>query len=585
MTTQRNDDVRKRAQRILQGANVLIEGHFDFGNGYHGRTYLNPHMLFCQPSTIWQLAQDLLDVLPYEITTQVQAVVGPATGGALLAHTLAGLLDGRRSLEHPPCMFAPVDYDVEEGLRLRSTYRAVLAGKKVLIADDVRNTGKTLEPLRRAGAEGRWRGDRDDADLRSDGKRRHARRPQRAAARVRRARHLHVDDLPAVCSGGPVDLLLMPSLLRLRADDLARLRGELDRLHDSYNVPDSTADPVQFVWRYDDPRDREVVAAIASGLAFGRLASVLASVERVLALLGPHPAAYLEALDVRAAREALAEVVHRWTRGDDLVALLVVLRDLRARHGSLEGAFLAGDDPASADVSPGLEAFCAAACAVDVREAYGGARRGRLGVQYFFPRPSLGSACKRLNLFARWMVRQDAVDPGGWTRRVAVAPRHPARHPHHPRRSLPAAHPLHQSRLADGRRHHGDAASRRSRRPRALRLLALPHEHDGRVRLGAEGRQRAVSAARVLPAGQGRRAQRRPTPRRQRPALAPRRRSQRQACRQYRQPATVVKSDGYVSCAALYSSRSSSDFGQSSRSRRDSARSASNLPPVWQVGQ
>lgn len=205
------------------------------------------------------------------------------------------------------------------------------------------------------------------------------------------------------------------SALRLSAADLARFRTELDRLHDSYNVPDSAADPVQFVWRYDDPSDREVVAAIASGLAFGRLASVLASVERVLALLGPRPSAYLANLDVRTAREALAPVVHRWTRGDDLVALLVVLRDLRARHGSLEGAFLAGDDPSSEDVAPGLEAFCTAACGVDVREAYGGARRGRLGVQYFFPKPSLGSACKRLNLFVRWMVRQDAVDPGGWT--------------------------------------------------------------------------------------------------------------------------------------------------------------------------
>lgn len=203
--------------------------------------------------------------------------------------------------------------------------------------------------------------------------------------------------------------------LRLTSTSLAAFRTGLDRLHDMYNVPDSAADPVQFVWRYDDPRDREVVAAIAAGLAFGRLASVLASIERVLALLGPHPAAFLEALDVGRAREALAHVVHRWTRGDDLVALLVVLRELRARHGSLEGAFLAGDDPSSADVAPGFEAFCAAACAVDVREAYGGIARGRLGVQYFFPRPSLGSACKRLNLFARWMVRQDAVDPGGWT--------------------------------------------------------------------------------------------------------------------------------------------------------------------------
>ncbi|BCS31526.1 orotate phosphoribosyltransferase [Luteitalea sp. TBR-22] len=155
--THRIDDVRRRAQRILQDANVLLEGHFDFGNGYHGRTYLNPHMLFCHPATIWQLAQDLLDVLPYEIATNVQAVVGPSTGGALLAHTIAGLLDGRRDLAHPPTVFAPVQHDAEEGLRLRSTYRRVLAGKKVLLVDDVRNTGKTLahcaELVRKAGGE------------------------------------------------------------------------------------------------------------------------------------------------------------------------------------------------------------------------------------------------------------------------------------------------------------------------------------------------------------------------------------------------------------------------------------------------
>jgi uncharacterized protein (TIGR02757 family) len=205
------------------------------------------------------------------------------------------------------------------------------------------------------------------------------------------------------------------SSLRLGPAHLDALRRDLDRLHDLYNVPDSAADPVQFVWRYDDPRDREVVAAIASGLAFGRVSSVLASIERVLALLGPHPARFIEMMEVREARTVLAPVVHRWTRGDDLVALLVILRDLRARHGSLEACLLAGDDPGSPDIAPGLEAFSAAACAVDVREAYGGVGRGRLGVQYFFPRPSLGSACKRLNLFVRWMTRRDAVDPGGWT--------------------------------------------------------------------------------------------------------------------------------------------------------------------------
>ncbi|MDR7513161.1 MAG: DUF2400 family protein, partial [Armatimonadota bacterium] len=41
-------------------------------------------------------------------------------------------------------------------------------------------------------------------------------------------------------------------------------------------------------------------------------------------------------------------------------------------------------------------------------------RRGRPGVQFFFPRPSSGSGCKRINLFLRWMVRRDAVDLGVW---------------------------------------------------------------------------------------------------------------------------------------------------------------------------
>jgi uncharacterized protein (TIGR02757 family) len=36
-------------------------------------------------------------------------------------------------------------------------------------------------------------------------------------------------------------------------------------------------------------------------------------------------------------------------------------------------------------------------------------------VFYFWARPSTGSACKRINLFLRWMVRRDAIDPGGWT--------------------------------------------------------------------------------------------------------------------------------------------------------------------------
>jgi orotate phosphoribosyltransferase len=144
MTLDRRSEVREKALKNLRQSGVLLDGHFDYGNGYHGRVYLNAHQLFRQPSTIWRFAQDLLDVLPPELIEQTEVVAGPATGGALLAHTLAGLLDSRRSLTHPPCSFAPFHADAAGGVTLRPFYRRELDGRRVLVADDVRNTGETL---------------------------------------------------------------------------------------------------------------------------------------------------------------------------------------------------------------------------------------------------------------------------------------------------------------------------------------------------------------------------------------------------------------------------------------------------------
>jgi orotate phosphoribosyltransferase len=138
-------ELREKALKNLQQSGVLMtDGHFDFGNGYHGRVYLNPHQLFRHPSTIWRFAQDLIDVLPAELVQQTEVVAGPATGGALLAHTIAGLLDSRRSLTHAPCSFAPFSYEPSGGFSLRDFYRAEVKGKRVLLADDVRNTGETF---------------------------------------------------------------------------------------------------------------------------------------------------------------------------------------------------------------------------------------------------------------------------------------------------------------------------------------------------------------------------------------------------------------------------------------------------------
>jgi len=202
--------------------------------------------------------------------------------------------------------------------------------------------------------------------------------------------------------------------LHLEPDRVAVLKATLDRLYAGFNVADSATDPIQIVRRFTTPADLEVVAFCAAALAFGRVGSVLQSIERLLAVVGPSPADYVRRFDPRRDGRALAPIVHRWTRGVDLAALLWVLRQMLDRAGTIEGFFLAGHGMDAEDVGPGLDSFSSRALALDLRGAYGVLPR-RPGVGYFFPRPSGGSGCKRLNLFLRWMVRKDALDLGVWS--------------------------------------------------------------------------------------------------------------------------------------------------------------------------
>jgi uncharacterized protein (TIGR02757 family) len=194
------------------------------------------------------------------------------------------------------------------------------------------------------------------------------------------------------------------------------LRAPLENLYRSFDQADSAADPIQIVRRYHARDDREVVGFCAAALAFGRVASVLQSIESLVTVMGPHPAAFVRGF--RPARDSarIEPLVHRWIRGRDLVALLLILQRMLRESGSIENFFAEGDDLSTPDIGPSLGAFSMRALDTDLREAYRNRAPSRPGVSYFFPLPSAGSACKRLNLFMRWMVRRDAVDLGVWTK-------------------------------------------------------------------------------------------------------------------------------------------------------------------------
>jgi uncharacterized protein (TIGR02757 family) len=196
----------------------------------------------------------------------------------------------------------------------------------------------------------------------------------------------------------------MPTAIR------SLLKTPLDRLYGEFNYPDSATDPIHIVRRFERDDDREIVGFCAAGLAFGRVASVIQSIERLLAVVGPSPAAYVRSFDTSRARE-FSGLGHRWIRSADLVALIRILHGMLQQSGSIERFFAEGFEPGAPDVGAALDSFSSRAMGLVPRQ-----RRSRSspGVCYFFPRPSAGSACKRLNLFLRWMVRRDALDLGVW---------------------------------------------------------------------------------------------------------------------------------------------------------------------------
>ncbi len=186
----------------------------------------------------------------------------------------------------------------------------------------------------------------------------------------------------------------------------------LERVHDRFHRLEYLApDPLVFLHNYSDPADVEVVGFLAALLAYGRVARILTSVESVLDGLGPHPAEAIRRFDESETGSRYAGFVHRWSRGEDLVALFVSLRGTLERVGTLEALFLEGYTPGA----PGAARAALSRFVHSLRaRAEGRAARAR-GLPFLLPDAASGSACKRLNLFLRWMVRRDdPLDRGIW---------------------------------------------------------------------------------------------------------------------------------------------------------------------------
>jgi uncharacterized protein (TIGR02757 family) len=181
-------------------------------------------------------------------------------------------------------------------------------------------------------------------------------------------------------------------------------KRQLERLYREYNSRRWVhPDPLEFLYQYPDPGDLEVAGLIASSLAYGKVACILRSVSSVLAQMAPSPRRYL--LDVKAdeMHRTFGEFRHRFTDGVELTCMLTGIQGVLRRHGSLYDCFLSGFRPDHGTVLEGLTKLADELAAPFTRSC-----------NSLIPSPRRGSACKRLHLFLRWMVRRDEVDLGCW---------------------------------------------------------------------------------------------------------------------------------------------------------------------------
>lgn len=188
---------------------------------------------------------------------------------------------------------------------------------------------------------------------------------------------------------------MTPKINKRRLEALYRAHNRREHVH---------PDPLEFLYHYENLCDREIVGLVASSLAYGRVEQILKSVSAVLERM-PEPYYFLKSSSLESLRLTFRDFKHRFTTGEDLSIMLFGAKLIIQRYGSLYECFMTGLKDEDDSVLPALGLFTQRLMDLDLCEK-----------NTLIPSPFKGSACKRMNLFLRWMVREDDVDPGGWKR-------------------------------------------------------------------------------------------------------------------------------------------------------------------------
>jgi len=198
--------------------------------------------------------------------------------------------------------------------------------------------------------------------------------------------------------------------------DIDRLKVYLDNIYKRFDIRYLSPDPLEYLHRVKKAEDREIVGLIASSLAYGKVEMILKSVDQILVIMGYRPYDFVTNFSPKRDGKRLNGFTHRFNRGVDIACLIYLIQQVIEENGSLGNFFLKGYSNRDNNIRPALTHFVEGMLSLDSSPFYGSKDiHGERGIRYLLPSPRRGSACKRLNLFLRWMVRRgDPIDFGIW---------------------------------------------------------------------------------------------------------------------------------------------------------------------------
>jgi len=192
------------------------------------------------------------------------------------------------------------------------------------------------------------------------------------------------------------------------------LKKTLDTFYREYDFKGRIKhDPIEFPHRYSDPGDIEIAGFIASCFAYGKVELFKPVIEKILAPEGKHPAQFIKSFSLKSDRKYFSGISYRFNQERDVLCLIYLLSQALDELGSLKNLFHHYYRHKHEDIGPALTGFVNYLLNINTSPVYGRNIKPP-GLIQLFPSPEKGSACKRLNLFLRWMVRYNDIDLGIW---------------------------------------------------------------------------------------------------------------------------------------------------------------------------